>query len=154
MVLADTSGNIGYALFSSNPIRKGDYPNLGCRAFDGTTSKHDWQGLVEFKNLPFVLNPAKGYYYTANQRLVPENSKFDIGATQVNTGRALRIDEMIKERIKSGKKMDAQDMVDMQQDMVDVVARDLVPSIVRVTNKVIEEAAAHGFEQGQVEDMK
>lgn len=46
IVLADRAGNIGYMLVSSNPKRKGDYPNLGCRMFDGTTSKHDWEGII------------------------------------------------------------------------------------------------------------
>ena len=107
IVLADRAGNIGYMLVSSSPKRKGDYPNLGCRVFDGTTSKHDWEGIVELKHLPFVLNPKKGFYHTANQRIVPEHSKFDFGATQVNTARAIRIGELISEGIKQGKKFDS-----------------------------------------------
>ena len=107
IVLADRAGNIGYMLVSSSPRRRGDYPNLGCRVFDGTTSQHDWEGIVELKNLPFVLNPKKGFYHTANQRIVPENSKFDIGSTQVNTAQAIRISELISECISKGKKFDA-----------------------------------------------
>ena len=66
----------------------------------------------------------------------------------VNTARAVRIDEMIREKINSGKKLDAKDMVDMQQDMVDVVARDLVPSVVKVIEKVIGDATEHGLDKG------
>lgn len=47
VVMADTSGNIGYMLLSSSPIRKNEYPYLGCRVLDGTTSEHDWEGIVD-----------------------------------------------------------------------------------------------------------
>ena len=94
--MADTSGNIGYMLASSSPKRKGDYPNLGCRVLDGTTSKHDWEGIIDYKHLPLVLNPKKGFFVTANNRIVPEHSKYDVGATTVNTARFLRITEMIE----------------------------------------------------------
>lgn len=114
VVLADTSGNIGYMLLSSSPRRKNEYPYLGCRVLDGTTSAHDWEGIVGVDHLPMVLNPAKGYYMTANHRIVPENSKFDIGATMISTGRSLRIQEVLEKGIKEGKKFDAQDMIDLQ----------------------------------------
>lgn len=64
--MADTSGNIGYSLLSAAPKRKNDYPYLGTTILDGTTSKHDWEGLVDLKYLPFSINPKKGYYVTAN----------------------------------------------------------------------------------------
>ena len=35
IVMADKSGNIGYMLLSSSPMRKGEYPYLGCRVMDG-----------------------------------------------------------------------------------------------------------------------
>lgn len=95
VVIADTSGNIGYQLLSSSPLRRNEYPYLGCHIMDGTTSEHDWEGIVDIKTLPQGVNPKKGYYITANQRIVPENSKFDIGASMVNTGRSVRIDELI-----------------------------------------------------------
>lgn len=107
MVMADTSGNIAYALLSAAPKRKNDYPYLGTTVLDGQTSKHDHEGLVDLKHLPFHINPKKGYFVTANQRVVPENSKFDYGATMVSTARALRINEMIEEQLKKGHKFDA-----------------------------------------------
>lgn len=60
-----------------------------------------------------MLNPAKGYYMTANNRIVPENSKTDIGATMISTGRSLRIQEVLEKGIREGKKFDAQDMIDL-----------------------------------------
>lgn len=99
------------------------------------------------------MNPKKGFYHTANQRIVPENSKFDFGATQVNTARAIRIGEIISEGIRQGKKFDAQDMVDIQQDLVDVVARELSPHIVKIAEKVVSDPE-HAFSKDQITDIK
>lgn len=94
-------------LLSSSPERKNEFPYLGCRILDGTTTEHDWEGLTNMKNLPYGLNPKKGFYVTANNRIVPENSKFDLGAAMVSTSRANRITELIDEGIKNGKKFDS-----------------------------------------------
>ena len=107
MVLADTSGNIAYALVAASPKRKNDYPYLGTRVLDGQTTRHDWEGLGDLKNLPFVINPKKGYFVTANSRVVPDKSKFDFGATTVTTPRQLRLTEMIEEKLQNGEKFEA-----------------------------------------------
>lgn len=146
--MADTSGNIGYSLLSAAPKRKNDYPYLGTTILDGTTSKHDWEGLVDLKYLPFSINPKKGYYVTANQRVVPENAKYDYGATMVSTARALRIDEMIQQKMQKGHKFNAEDMIDMQQDMTDVFARYLSPVIISITQKTILDKT-HEFSKDQ-----
>lgn len=74
MVMADSRGNIGYSLLSASPKRKNGYPYLGCFVQDGTSSDHDWVGIVEIDKLPFVLNPAKGYFVAANNRIMPDNA--------------------------------------------------------------------------------
>jgi|TARA_B110000285_G_C15065356_1_gene584778 acyl-homoserine lactone acylase PvdQ len=64
---------------------------------DGTSSQHDWLGeVVDFKELPFIVNPEKGYIHSSNNRWVPENSKTDIGAGVTNSIRNLRIEEIIE----------------------------------------------------------
>merc|ERR1711871_735910 len=62
ILMADTQGNIAYMLMTSSPVRKNEYPYLGCRVLDGTTTDHDHIDIVDFKNLPFVMNPKKGYF--------------------------------------------------------------------------------------------
>lgn len=126
-------------LLSSSPKRKNDYPYLGSRILDGTTSDYDWQGIVGTERLPFVINPKRGYLVTANNRVVPENSKYDIGASMVATARSRRITEIIKNKIKSKEKFDVQDMIDIQQDMVDIIARDLIIYIVQICNEKMRE---------------
>ena len=47
----------------------------------------------------------------------------------MSTGRAVRIDELIREKIASGQKFKAQDMIDIQLDTVDVFARRMIPYV-------------------------
>lgn len=105
VVLGDTSGNIGYMLLSASPVRKNEYPYLGCHVIDGTNTDHDWEGIVDINTLPMGFNPKKGFYVTANNRVVPENSKYDLGAAMIATARANRITELITNGIKEDKKI-------------------------------------------------
>ena len=98
LVLGDTSGNIGYLLGCAHPVRKDKTPYIGCRVLDGETTEFDWEdGLLPLDKLPRSINPAKGYLMTANNRQSPDNALYDYGATIMSTGRAQRIDEMIRE---------------------------------------------------------
>ena len=107
VVAADKDGNIGYILGATAPQRKTHYPNVGADVKDGRSSKYDWISTVDFDKLPMVLNPEKGYFVTANDRIVPETAMYDIGADQPQTGRSLRLREIIDKGIKEGKKFTA-----------------------------------------------
>jgi penicillin amidase len=134
LVFADREGNIGYFLASTPPKRGNDYPYLGCRVLDGTIKQHDWlEDPVPIEDLPLILNPEKGWFMTANNRVVPENSRLHAGATTVSTARANRLIELIEAKTKSNKKFSAQDMVDMQQDVTDVFCRDTLVKIIEIT---------------------
>lgn len=50
----------------------------------------------------------------------------------MSTGRSVRIDELIREGIESGKKFTPQDMIAIQQDTVDVFARNMRPTVVQL----------------------
>lgn len=101
LVFASREGDIGYQLFSPQPVRKNFYPHIGGMVQDGTISDHDWiKGeCVEMKDMPGVINPKKGYVVTANNRQMPENSKSGIGISLTSTSRAIRINELIKNHI-------------------------------------------------------
>ena len=76
------------------------------------------------------MNPENSYFISAKNRIVPENSRFDNRASQISTQRFLRISEMIQDKINSNKKMDSNDMIELIQDEIDIVARNLVPHII------------------------
>lgn len=99
LVLADDKGDIGYMMLAPIPKRRDKTPNIGNRVLDGTTTAYDWEGLIPTRDLPRGINPTKGFFSTANNRAMPENSIDDIGANSPSTGRAQRIDEIIREMI-------------------------------------------------------
>jgi penicillin amidase len=127
---ADIEGNIGYWMLSSSPVRRNDYPYLGSRVLDGTSSVHDWEGIAPLKDMPYALNPESGYLHTSNSRNVPEKSKFDYGAGVTNSVRNLRIEELLSKAIARGHKFDHQDFLEMQKDVVDIIAREMTPKII------------------------
>ena len=70
LLYADRDGNIGYQSPGKLPIRRdglyGDLP------IQGWLSENDWQGFVDFEELPYTLNPSSGYIITANQSVHPD----------------------------------------------------------------------------------
>ena len=151
VLMADRDDNIAYAMLASCPLRKNGYPHLGSQILDGTTSDHDWNGFASVDEMPFVMNPAKGYFITANNRVVPENSKYDHGASQMTTPRYLRIDELLRKKIASNTKMDASDMIEIMQDLTDIVARELVPKIIHTATQTLPDLPLK--DQGKVSKM-
>lgn len=63
---------------------------------------------------------------------MPDHSAVDIGATMQSTGRAARIEELISNHIISGHKISLEDMRAIQEDVVDVSAREFGPVIAEI----------------------
>lgn len=110
LVMADNSGDIGYVMVAPVPSRKSKIPYIGNRVLNGETTDYDWDGYVHGNLLPRSYNPEKGFISTANNRHMPDCSEDDIGATSMSTGRAQRIDEMIRGWINQGHKITVEDM--------------------------------------------
>lgn len=89
------------------------------------------------KEIPHVLNPEKGFVVTANNRVVLDNVKNDAGATFMSTARAERITEVIEGHIKNGHKMEVSDMIAIQQDVGDTMARRITEFILPIATQNI-----------------
>lgn len=120
-MIADLKGNIGYTPVVNYPIRK--YPYASAYIQDGSLSENDWQGYVPFDQLPKVINPARGYIANANSMATSQNVKYGVGAIMPSPPRVVRIQELVENQIKSGKKFTTEDIIQMQLDTVDVNAR-------------------------------
>lgn len=120
------------------PNRKNKTPFTGCRVLDGSKSENDWDGYLPSSDLIRVANPKKGFVVTANNRVSPEHSKLDSGATLTSTPRAQRLTELIQKNIDEGVKFDIDTILKIQNDTVDVVARELTPVISRIAHKQLE----------------
>ena len=66
VVFADTAGAFGYWLAGRIPLRKSGRPPL--LPVIGWTGENDWEGDLPFEEHPHVLNPARGFVVTANNR--------------------------------------------------------------------------------------
>lgn len=142
MLLADTSGNIGYRLLMTIPERKDKTPFISNRVLDGTTTKWDWTGkIIPQRDLPRSINPKKGYIVTANGRQTSDNAINDYGAMTNNPGRYLRLDEMLRDKTTSGEKISLADMSSIQQDVIDVIARRTTPVIFAIAAEEYQDLA-------------
>jgi hypothetical protein len=68
---------------------------------------------------------------------MPDNVHSDIGATITSTIRAQRITELIQKGINAGHKFDYKDMLTIQNDTVDLMARDITPLITKIVHQMI-----------------
>ncbi|WP_082391308.1 penicillin acylase family protein [Jiulongibacter sediminis] len=89
---ADKEGNIAWWAAGKLPIRP-DHVNSYV-ILDGSAGDDDWQGFYNFAYNPQLVNPEKGYLYTANNQ--PENmGTGKVPGYYVPSNRAKRILELI-----------------------------------------------------------
>jgi penicillin amidase len=120
LVYADVDGNIGYQMPGKLPVRtkgNGRYP------VPGWTDEYEWQGYIDFEQLPKSYNPPQGYIATANN-LVQSQYPDLITTDWVYGYRAKRIVEMISQ---STQPISLVDVQSMQGDNQNLNAQTLVP---------------------------
>lgn len=138
LIYADTKNNIGYQAPGNIPQRtKGDgrYPAPGWdSAYDWKKDEYDWKKdeYVPFRSLPYSYNPPAGYIVTANQAVVDQSYKVLLTKDWDYGTRAKEITDQITERLKNGGKISPDDMRLMQLDNTSVMARTLVPLLLKV----------------------
>jgi penicillin amidase len=122
LVYADVDGTIGYQCTGLHPIRPagdGTVPVLGW------TAEHEWQGFVPFEELPYAVDPGRGYLVTANDRIHPDDYPHLIGQDFHAHDRAARITGLLDER--SDHTVETCRLI--QADTVSISARTLAPRI-------------------------
>ncbi|RMF10402.1 MAG: penicillin acylase family protein [Candidatus Neomarinimicrobiota bacterium] len=139
IVYADTMGNIGWRPAVRLPIREAG-SNLLPR--DGSDSRWDWKGSVPFEKMPFLFNPPEGLIITANNKTIDDSFPYYISNLWADPSRAMRI----RERIGNRQSLSVEDMKTIQNDVVSVYARELLPTLVALLpepqNSTEKEAAA------------
>ena len=133
---ATTTGDIGYLLLGRIPIRRS--VETGGKPLDGSKAENDWVGWIPWEDQPRIINPAKGYIISANNKIATNNLKWHVSTTMLYTSRAARIQEMIAEKIDSGNKISIEDVKIMQLDTVDILAREVVPVIIKCTYEALK----------------
>ncbi|MHC0064129.1 penicillin acylase family protein [Nostoc sp. UIC 10890] len=126
LVYADIDGNIGYQMPGKFPIRAqgdGRYP------VPGWTDEYEWQGYIDFEQLPKSFNPPQGYIATANN-LVMREYPYLITADWVYGYRAQRIVEMISQQTQP---ISLKSVQQIQGDDRNLNAQTLVPLLQSIT---------------------
>ena len=103
---ADREGNIAYFASGRYPLRRFD----GRLLVDGRDPKNDWQGMVDPRRLPRLVNPAQGYLVSANNALVDDGVSDAVLQGDRSEGlRALTIEQAIRDLIKQKGKLSLDD---------------------------------------------
>lgn len=128
LVYADTEGNIGYQAPGRIPRRgEGD----GMLPRQGWKAEQDWQGYLDFEDLPSLFNPERGWIVTANNPVarpgeaVQLSNDFDYG------DRAARITELIEDATATGD-VTAEDFARIQADDRNPLAESLLPHLLDI----------------------
>ena len=122
LVYADVDGAIGYQCTGLHPIRRaGD----GTVPVPGWTAEHEWESFVPFEELPYAVDPERGYLVTANDRSHPDDYPHLIGHDFHAPGRAARITELLETR--SDHTVDTCRAI--QSDTVSLAAREVLPRL-------------------------
>ena len=80
------------------------------------------------------MNPRKGYIVNANNRVVPDNSASDLGATTTSTARSQRITEMIRRQLEIGQAFRLDEVTNILNDKVDVHARGVFHQVMQLAH--------------------
>ena len=64
-----------------------------------------WAGLLSSDDLPYVINPEKGYLVNTNNRITSEHNEHGVSHAFSMTHRAVRISELLDQMIQSEKKI-------------------------------------------------
>ncbi len=121
MVWADRNNNIGYQAVGAAP-RRPNWSGLVPVPGDG---RYEWNGLLPVKDLPHVLNPAKGFWNTSNNYLLPSGWPF-ADATPYEWEDAFRA-QAVAQVLDSGREFRLADMTELQNNVFSVPASNLVP---------------------------
>ncbi|RMF13404.1 MAG: penicillin acylase family protein, partial [Candidatus Dadabacteria bacterium] len=130
--MADVQGNIAYSAWTLLPNRKpvGDF--VPWFLIPGDTGPH-WNGFVDYENVPYEINPDRGFVRTSNNDPVgntfdndPGNDDFYYGFAYALGYRCERLDKLLRQHTAAGALTDA-DVESIQLDRYSLVAERFIP---------------------------
>ncbi len=146
-VYADTRGNVGWIPGGLTPIRP-NWDGLMPVPGDG---RYEWAGFRNGDELPYELNPARGYVVTANENNIPPEhpaAKKGVGYEWSDAARALRLKQLFAAKAASGSRFTLEDSERMQNDIVATPAQRLLRLLAPLRSDDAQTAAALRMLQG------
>eukprot|EP01090_Pellita_catalonica_P019340 TRINITY_DN6543_c0_g2_i1.p1 TRINITY_DN6543_c0_g2~~TRINITY_DN6543_c0_g2_i1.p1 ORF type:complete len:532 (+),score=78.98 TRINITY_DN6543_c0_g2_i1:121-1596(+) len=136
ILYADSTGNIGYQLVGSIPIRNSRENVEKGIPMDGWTGENEWTGSIPFEYMPSSLNPDRGFLVSSNNapfdgRLgLQTQGGFYYGKSWPTSYRAQRIEELLQQAIESTqKKVTTDDMRRIQSDVKSIPAHAFMKAV-------------------------
>jgi len=123
-VYADVDGHIGYYAPGRVPIRAG---GDGLMPADGWTGAMEWTGWIPFDDLPHTYDPPSHFIVTANNRPVPADYPYVLGAEYHEPYRAQRITDLLQNK----KRLTPDDFRAIQSDTFSLNGQTLLPLLLQ-----------------------
>jgi penicillin amidase len=120
LLVAGTEGRIAQYLVGRTPIRAAGEGTTPARGWDGSM---DWTGFVPFDAMAHVEDPESGLLANANARPAPPDHPVFLGRDWFGDWRLRRIRELLAARPQH----DPASFVAMQNDVVSLMAQDILP---------------------------
>ena len=121
LVFADNAGTIGYQTAGRYPIRGG--PGIFVPASSAAVDRQ-WQGMIPFEDMPFLIDPRDDYIVTANNAIIGPGYPYPLGSGFVHGFRARRITD---ELVRFGGNITVADVQALQTDVYDAQAAEMLP---------------------------
>ncbi len=139
MIWAGTDGTIGWQSVGIAPIRE-NFSGLVPVPGDG---RYEWQGYLPIIEKPYLVNPGKGYFATANENVVPEDypNNGAVGFEWSDKFRGERIAMVLDEN----DQVTMEDMMTLQTDYYSIPASRLVP--------LLEDVSSEGKVQTMIDSL-
>jgi penicillin G amidase len=128
MVWVDKERNIGYQAVGIAP-RRPNWSGLLPVPGDG---RYEWNGFLPIKDLPHVENPEKGFFNTSNNYLIPPGWPYK-DALHYTWADPYRADS-VEQFLRSGRMFTVSDMMQLQNSVFSIPARELVPLLRNITS--------------------
>eukprot|EP00826_Nyctotherus_ovalis_P047285 TRINITY_DN5421_c0_g1_i2.p2 TRINITY_DN5421_c0_g1~~TRINITY_DN5421_c0_g1_i2.p2 ORF type:complete len:245 (+),score=65.45 TRINITY_DN5421_c0_g1_i2:1704-2438(+) len=119
---------------------------------DGSNPENDWKEFYEIEEMPHVINPKEGYIVTCNNRINGGNEFNSLGTTMPTTARAVRANNLLKDKISKGEKITLDFFKAMQGDVLNEMAKKQAPLFLSLAKKYKEQFFAPASEEMKVVD--
>jgi penicillin amidase len=146
MVVADTTGHIGFVAAGRVPLRHPDNDLHGLVPVPGWDARYDWAGFVPSDATPRETDPPRGFIATANQRIHEPGYAYFLGNDWALPYRQQRIEQLLQARPKHT----PDSFAAMQADVQSLATAPLLPWLMKAqgTHALVPAAKTHlqGFD--------
>jgi penicillin G amidase len=129
LLYIDDQQNIGYLSVGKIPLRGRGEGMMPVPAWDESAG---WRGFIPYEEMPRIFNPESGYIVSANNRMMAADYPYFVSGDFAQPERAQRIEQLIQEKIASGKPVSIKDHEVFHMDTLDLEAKAMLSEFAAV----------------------